>query len=63
MSSGMEQERYHRQMLIEGIGVEGQEKLNKSKILIAGAGGLGSPVSLYLAAAGVGTLRVVADPL
>ena len=59
MINGMEQERYNRQILIDGIGIEGQEKLKKSKILIAGAGGLGSPVSLYLAAAGVGTLRIV----
>lgn len=59
MINDMEQERYNRQILIDGIGLEGQEKLKKSKILIAGAGGLGSPVSLYLAAAGVGTIRIV----
>lgn len=55
----MEQQRYHRQILIDGIGVNGQEKLKKSKLLIVGAGGLGSPISLYLAAAGVGTLKIV----
>jgi adenylyltransferase/sulfurtransferase len=52
-------ERYDRQIMMSEIGVEGQEKLKRSKVLIAGAGGLGSSVSFYLAAAGVGTIRVV----
>ncbi len=51
--------RYDRQIMIRGIGEEGQEKLKKAKIVIAGAGGLGSSVSLYLTAAGVGTIRMI----
>lgn len=52
-------ERYSRNMRLSEIGVEGQEKLLKSKVLIIGAGGLGSPVAMYLAAAGIGTLGLV----
>ncbi|MCT2408273.1 HesA/MoeB/ThiF family protein [Chryseobacterium antibioticum] len=51
--------RYSRQIFIEEIGLEGQKKIKSSKILVIGAGGLGSPVIQYLAAAGVGTLGVV----
>lgn len=51
--------RYDRQIILEGIGIEGQEKLKNARILVAGAGGLGSPVLSYLAAAGVGTLGIV----
>jgi len=54
-----ELERYDRQIMIEDIGMHGQEKLKKARVFIAGAGGLGSPISLYLAAAGVGTIRIV----
>jgi len=54
-----ELEKYDRQILIEGFGEEGQEKLKRARVFIAGMGGLGSPVSIYLAAAGVGTIRVV----
>ncbi len=50
--------RYDRQMMIEGWGEEGQAKLKTSSVFIAGAGGLGSPVSIYLAIAGVGELRI-----
>jgi len=50
--------RYSRQIFIEEIGLEGQKKISSSKVLIVGAGGLGSPVIQYLAAAGVGILGV-----
>ena len=53
-----ERQRYHRQILIPGWGEEGQLRLGAATVFVAGAGGLGSPLSLYLAAAGVGTLRV-----
>ncbi len=51
--------RYKRHILLPEVGVEGQAKLLDSKVLLLGAGGLGSPAALYLAAAGVGTLGVV----
>lgn len=51
-------DRYIRNVLIEGFGKEGQDKLRNSKVLVVGAGGLGSPVLLYLAAAGIGTLGI-----
>lgn len=51
--------RYSRQIFIEEIGLEGQKKIIISKVLVVGAGGLGSPVIQYLAAAGVGTLGVI----
>lgn len=54
-----ELERYDRQILIKGIGEEGQEKLKQAKVFIAGAGGLGSVTTTYLTAAGVGVIRVV----
>jgi adenylyltransferase/sulfurtransferase len=52
-------ERYSRHILLDDVGVDGQEKLLEAKVLIIGAGGLGSPVALYLAAAGVGTIGIV----
>ena len=52
-------ERYDRQLIIDGFGEEGQEKLKEASVFIAGAGGLGSPAAIYLAAAGVGCLRIV----
>jgi sulfur-carrier protein adenylyltransferase/sulfurtransferase len=54
-----QRERYSRHLLIPEIGLEGQLKLLDAKVLLLGAGGLGSPISLYLAAAGVGTLGLV----
>ena len=54
-----EKQRYDRQIMIPGIGEIGQEKLKKARVVIAGSGGLGSPISFYLTAAGVGTLRII----
>ncbi|MDP3017544.1 MAG: HesA/MoeB/ThiF family protein [Deltaproteobacteria bacterium] len=54
-----ERERYDRQIMIEEFGPEGQEKLKRSRVVIAGAGGLGSPIALYLTAAGVGMIRLI----
>jgi molybdopterin/thiamine biosynthesis adenylyltransferase/rhodanese-related sulfurtransferase len=62
LSKGLTSEqrsRYSRHLLIPEVGEEGQAKLLKSRVLLIGAGGLGSPASLYLAAAGVGTLGIV----
>jgi molybdopterin/thiamine biosynthesis adenylyltransferase/rhodanese-related sulfurtransferase len=56
-----QRERYSRHMLVPEIGIEGQQKLLDAKVLLLGAGGLGSPTALYLAAAGVGTLGIVDD--
>jgi len=54
-----EMERYDRQIIVRGFGVEGQEKLKKARVFIAGAGGLGSAAATYLTAAGVGVIRLV----
>jgi adenylyltransferase/sulfurtransferase len=54
-----DRERYDRQIMIGEIGLDGQERLKRSRVVIAGAGGLGSPVAIYLAAAGIGTLRLI----
>ena len=55
--------RYSRHTLLPELGVEGQLKLLNSKVLLLGAGGLGSPTALYLAAAGIGTIGIVDDDL
>lgn len=59
MLTAEQQIRYSRNILLPELGVEGQRRLLQSKVLIIGLGGLGSPVAMYLAAAGVGTLGLV----
>jgi sulfur-carrier protein adenylyltransferase/sulfurtransferase len=59
--SSEQRDRYSRHLLIPEIGAEGQRKLLDAKVLLLGAGGLGSPTALYLAAAGVGTIGIVDD--
>jgi molybdopterin/thiamine biosynthesis adenylyltransferase/rhodanese-related sulfurtransferase len=59
--SAEQRERYSRHTLLPEVGVEGQLKLLDAKVLLIGAGGLGAPAALYLAAAGIGTLGVVDD--
>src|ERR1700693_3802112 len=56
-----QRERYSRHLLLPEVGIEGQQKLLDAQVLLLGAGGLGSPSALYLAAAGVGTLGIVDD--
>lgn len=52
-------QRYSRHILLQDVGVEGQEKILNAKVLVVGAGGLGAPVSLYLAAAGIGRIGII----
>ena len=57
--SSTEYKRYSRHMTLPEVGAEGQKKLKRAKVLIVGAGGLGSPIILYLAAAGIGTIGII----
>jgi len=59
--SAEQRDRYSRHLLLPGVGLDGQTRLLDSKVLLIGAGGLGSPAALYLAAAGVGTIGIVDD--
>lgn len=59
MLSPGEADRYARHIVLKGVGGPGQNKLKNTKVLVVGAGGLGSPVIQYLAAAGVGAMRIV----
>ena len=52
-------ERYSRHIILQDVGVEGQAKLQQARVLIIGAGGLGAPAALYLAAAGIGTIGII----
>ncbi|MFO7999725.1 MAG: molybdopterin-synthase adenylyltransferase MoeB [Marinilabilia sp.] len=52
-------ERYSRHLILQDVGIEGQQKIMEGKVLIVGAGGLGSPAAMYLAAAGTGTLGLI----
>lgn len=63
MLSKDEKMRYNSHLILPGFGEESQLKLKKSKILVVGAGGLGSPVLLYLAASGVGNIAIIDDDL
>ena len=57
----VDMQRHARHLVLPQVGIEGQEKLAKAKVFVVGAGGLGSPVLLYLAAAGIGTIGIIDD--
>lgn len=61
--SGEEVERYSRQMMLPEVGLEGQLALRKARVLVIGAGGIGSSCLMYLAAAGLGTIGIVDDDM
>ena len=54
-----QKQRYSRHILLDDIGIDGQQKISNAKVLIIGTGGLGSPIALYLAAAGIGTIGLI----
>ena len=56
-------QRYARHLILDEVGEEGQDKLLSAKVLCVGAGGLGSPVAVYLAAAGIGTIGIIDDDI
>jgi molybdopterin-synthase adenylyltransferase len=59
MLSAEEKRKYVKQIMLPGVGVTGQEKIRKAKVAIVGCGGLGCPILLYLAAAGIGTIGII----
>src|ERR1700731_1127787 len=63
MFSALEIERYARHIILRDIGGPGQQKLKRARVLVIGAGGLGSPLIQYLAAAGIGEIGVVDDDI
>ena len=56
-----EKERYNRHIILQDIGIRGQEKIKATNVLVVGAGGLGSPILYYLTAAGIGHVGIMDD--
>lgn len=59
MLTEKEREKFHRQIMLDEVGIKGQERLKAASVLVAGAGGLGSPAAIYLAVSGVGEIRIL----